>query len=170
MKNRNGLTLVEFLVVISIIAVLVSLLMPAVQHAREAGRKASCANNIRQISLALQNYESAHKSFPHAYTRSHGRDLGWMYGILPYIEQANMQAQIDQGILSPYRAHFALQHCPSASFVDQGLEEFTSSYHPMRGVHPAAVTYVSSHPDRPFNRDTTFEGVITKKIVISEIL
>ena len=64
MKIRRGFTLIELLVVIGIIGVLTSLLLPAVQSAREAGNRAKCANNMRQIALALRNYEQANRVFP----------------------------------------------------------------------------------------------------------
>src|SRR5258708_3813707 len=62
-KNRRGFTLIELLVVIAIIAVLIALLLPAVQAAREAARRAQCLNNLKQIGLAIYNYESAQGSF-----------------------------------------------------------------------------------------------------------
>ena len=62
--RKDGFTLVELLVVIAIIGVLVALLLPAVQAAREASRRTSCSNQMRQMSLALQNHESARKIFP----------------------------------------------------------------------------------------------------------
>lgn len=92
-RKRQGFTLVELLVVIAIIGILVGLLLPAVQAAREAARRMSCSNNMKQLGLALHNYESAHKKWPPSrlsFTSPTIFQQSWGSMILPYIEQANM--------------------------------------------------------------------------------
>ncbi|TWU63208.1 hypothetical protein V7x_49480 [Crateriforma conspicua] len=94
---RSGFTLVELLVVIAVIGILVSLLLPAVQSAREASRRMSCGNNIRQLGLAMQNYHSAFKRFPGI-----GQNInnGWSLHaqLLPYAEQSQVADLIDYRI------------------------------------------------------------------------
>ena len=94
--KRRAFTLVELLVVIAIIGVLVALLLPAVQAAREAARRMSCTNNIRQLALAMHNYESANKKFPPQIMLGKNQAI-WspQARILPYIEQGNLFASVD---------------------------------------------------------------------------
>ncbi|MEL7498470.1 MAG: DUF1559 domain-containing protein [Planctomycetota bacterium] len=106
-RHQRGFTLVELLVVIAIIGILIGMLLPAVQQVREAARRTTCLNNLRQIGLAALNHESAHMHFPTAGGQSnafwdtgeelrqlHGHEnLGWIYQILPYMEQNNLYEQ-----------------------------------------------------------------------------
>ncbi len=97
--KKTGFTLVELLVVIAIIGILVALLLPAIQAAREAARRSQCANNLRQLGLALQNYESNHKVFPSSMyidlTGNTWGEWGPQARLLPFIEEANLRSLID---------------------------------------------------------------------------
>lgn len=100
-SDLHGFTLVELLVVIAIIGVLVALLLPAVQAAREAARRMSCQNNMKNIGLACLNYESTHKVFPPgaSYHKNSGKNgSGWNVIILPYVEQGAIGDDIQQQI------------------------------------------------------------------------
>ncbi len=102
-KQRHGFTLVELLVVITIIGTLIGLLLPAVQAAREAARRNSCANNQHQISLAMQNFESARKHFPGYVNSFQMKKTGggvvlvpvsWVVPLLPYLDRRDVYDEL----------------------------------------------------------------------------
>lgn len=102
LKRRQGFTLIELLVVIAIIAILIALLLPAVQQAREAARRSTCKNNLKQIGLALHNYHDTFRTFPPATVRRKGATtewetsmISWQARILPYMDQGPLFNKID---------------------------------------------------------------------------
>jgi prepilin-type N-terminal cleavage/methylation domain-containing protein/prepilin-type processing-associated H-X9-DG protein len=117
--QRRGFTLIELLVVIAIIAVLIALLLPAVQAAREAARRAQCMNNLKQIGLALANYESANTCYPMAASaqylpnRSPDQAMSCFVALLAYMEQAPLY--------SAYNTSFAYRCDPNVTVSGTGL-------------------------------------------------
>jgi prepilin-type N-terminal cleavage/methylation domain-containing protein/prepilin-type processing-associated H-X9-DG protein len=106
LMRRTGFTLVELLVVIAIIGILIALLLPAVQAAREASRRSSCQNNLKQLALGLQNYHDVNKTFPEGHRwrgdldndpndADGGTGFSLWYAILPYIEQQGRYEEFD---------------------------------------------------------------------------
>ncbi len=132
MSKRRGFTLVELLVVIAIIGILIALLLPAVQAAREAARRIQCQNNLKQLALSFQVHHDAQKQFPTSgwgwrwqgeASRGFGDDQtgGWAFNILPYIEQSALRdlskgltgAQLDNSIKQTGSVPIAGFNCPS---------------------------------------------------------
>ena len=116
-RQRSGFTLIELLVVIAIISVLMGLLLPAVQRVREAASRVKCANNMKQIGLAMQNYHETHKALPPSRLPNAGPSWAWQ--ILPQLEQEHLYRRwgagtpmfkVDQAaVQSPVSQYF----CPS---------------------------------------------------------
>tara|TARA_R110002111_G_scaffold261826_3_gene335824 strand:- start:32219 stop:33169 length:951 start_codon:yes stop_codon:yes gene_type:complete len=111
-QQKRGFTLIELLVVIAIIAILIALLLPAVQQAREAARRSTCKNNLKQIGLALHNYHEIHSTFPPGITRAQGHPYGpvegwntgkvlWSAFILPSMDQAPLYNMINFAVADP---------------------------------------------------------------------
>src|SRR3989442_2337520 len=95
--KRRGFTLIELLVVIAIIAILIALLVPAVQKVREAAARTQCQNNLKQLGVGLHSYHDVKKTLPPGgvSTTSNPGDLGWTYFILPQIEQLPLYKLMD---------------------------------------------------------------------------
>lgn len=143
---QRGFTLVELLVVIAIIGVLVALLLPAVQAAREAARRMSCSNNVKNIVLAMHNYAEANKQFPIGARASQGNyGQSWTIGLLPYIEQDalyqlwNHNAQWTTNapqVTNPQPLMLNIYRCPSSP-----LGKFVNAASPS-GAKVMQVNYV----------------------------
>lgn len=124
-NSRDGFTLVELLVVIAIIGVLVALLLPAVQAAREAARRSSCGNNLKQIGLAIHNYHDTHLKLPSGTVWTAG-DYAWGWGalILPQMEEENLWTTLGSGSIPLDNTLAATQtkvdayRCPSDTSPD----------------------------------------------------
>ncbi|WP_298868896.1 DUF1559 domain-containing protein [uncultured Gimesia sp.] len=126
---KKGFTLIELLVVIAIIAILIALLLPAVQQAREAARRSTCKNNMKQMGLALHNYHDVFNKFPLGELAAYAGN--WKVGILPYLDQTNVYNQLifgpdrfrsTSGLFNTVLTGFKVPglNCPSSPLDDNG--------------------------------------------------
>jgi prepilin-type N-terminal cleavage/methylation domain-containing protein/prepilin-type processing-associated H-X9-DG protein len=167
-EKRPGFTLIELLVVIAIIAVLISLLLPAVQAAREAARRVKCVNNLMQLGIALQNYESSHEVLPPGVVNPTGPILNtasgyhasWMLQILPYLEQKSVLRRYNDSVgvygaenLTVRGAELEVFLCPSDSGTRRlgnrvALNNYAACHHDVEGPIDAdnhGVFFLNSH-------------------------
>lgn len=135
--RRRGFTLIELLVGIAIVGILLALLLPAIQHVREAARRVSCKSNLRQLGLAFHGFHETHRALP-------SLDLAdnwatWAVLVLPYIDQGNLYKQWDlhrQYYVQPASAGADLQlfHCPSRHASGRGGRTGDATVYPSSGV------------------------------------
>lgn len=163
LRRPRGFTLIELLVVIAIIAILVALLLPAVQQAREAARRTQCKNNLKQIGLALFNYQDRTNVFPPAYLSNldpvSGVDVGpgwgWASFLLPDMDQGNLQTKINYNLpitdpanSVPAKTFLPIYECPSAPDVQQFTIPTTDNYDSngnQTGTVPAYLPFAVAH-------------------------
>ncbi len=132
MLRSRAFTLVELLVVIAIIGVLVGLLLPAVQMARESARRVQCANNLKNVGLGLHNFSDAYRTLPAGSESLKGTFHAWSGRILPYLEQAPLFAQMDFGKrwdepganLDASRKRVPTYICPSTRLDFEGKQDY----------------------------------------------
>ena len=181
MRRRTAFTLVELLVVIAIIAMLIAILFPAVQAARESARRTQCINNLKQVSLAALNFESVHGALPAGglATESGGYGHSWWLRLLPVIEEQNVYGTFNQdarytgwvggdnwgGNRENRRnlrdKYFPFMRCPSSSLPSFVL---TSQQHDRANVMSATYTGVAGAIDHPSARRKSGTGGATGRI------
>lgn len=134
-RKQQGFTLIELLVVIAVIGVLVALLLPAVQQAREAARRTQCKNNLKQMGIALHGYHDSHRTLPPGYLyrigpEGNGAGFGWGAMLLPHFDQAPLYNQFNWNVplydsinKTPRERHLEVFLCPSDGHSPKGFVE-----------------------------------------------
>ncbi|MBN71257.1 MAG: prepilin-type cleavage/methylation domain-containing protein [Gimesia sp.] len=185
--SKRGFTLIELLVVIAIIAILIALLLPAVQQAREAARRSTCKNNLKQLGLALHNYHDSHRVFPPGDVNAGGYDSGWMPSgapvrnftaymfLLPFIDQSAIYNEINfslptgnadgppahggGGYQTATERKIVVFLCPSDSH-SPGPYTTTSGAYAVRNAY--RTSYSVMYPT--YNMGTSYEAYNTKAL------
>jgi prepilin-type N-terminal cleavage/methylation domain-containing protein len=156
-RRKPGFTLVELLVVIAIIGILVALLLPAVQAAREAGRRTSCINNMKQIGLALHNYHDTNRKFPLG-QRGSVAWSNWRVEILPFMEQGALYNNInrDDVYSSPAFQNLVLEswRCPSSALPATQPASWVTWWTNFNHMVPGYQGIMGAYPD-PAGRPST---------------
>ncbi|HEX6961434.1 MAG TPA: DUF1559 domain-containing protein [Lacipirellula sp.] len=190
---RGAFTLVELLVVVAIIGVLVALLLPAVQAAREAARRSHCQNNLRQIGVALHAYHGANGAFPvgcvekRVHSKPEARQLAWSASLLPQLEQQPLWQSID--FSSPYdsprnaaaaRTKVPVYLCPSTTRLAAGRDgtvvtspagDYRAAATDYGGVYGAAQLHPSSNGVMLFDRAVSLKEITdgsSQTLIIAE--
>ncbi len=170
-QDRNGFTLVELLVVIAIIGILIALLLPAVQAAREAARRVTCTNNLTQLILAVQSYEGAYGVYPAGTVAEDGPVLNvaagkhhnWLIRILPYLEETNTYNHVDFNVdvYHENNAPVARIHIPSAQCASDPGVPAEINYSSYAGLHHdlEAPIDVDDHGVFFLNSEITYEDI-----------
>lgn len=160
-ERRSGFTLVELLVVIAIISILVMLLLPAVQAAREAARRVTCLNSLAQLNLAAHNYEFHWESLPPGVTNPTGPirsepsgiHVSWMVQLLPYLEQRSAYEQFDQNLGAYAQENEPVRRMQIGSFIcpsDPGIGL----------IEVGPTSYVGCHHDSESPIDANNNGLL----------
>lgn len=154
--RRSAFTLVELLVVIAIIGVLIALLLPAVQAAREAARRTQCVNNLKQLSLACHNYHDVNQKFPPGYGKGpNSRAWGWGTFILPHMELGNLFDTLNPDLINgQYPTNVPTS--PADNIYNSPVDAFICPSDPGSHLNPHYGNFSKSNyppSEMPFLRD-----------------